>query len=107
MSYRVNRLRRSLVPRPNPRPIRVKLGLSQAEFGQLLGVHVVSVSRWENHSMSIESGHAGRFVVALTAWAGRRHAKEVAAHGAYLRAMLANGDTLLALREMLKEVTRR
>ena len=32
--------------------IREKLGLSQAHFGQLLGVHAMTVSKWERGALS-------------------------------------------------------
>lgn len=37
------------------RAIRRKLGLSQTEFGELIGAHFVTVSRWETGQLPIRS----------------------------------------------------
>ncbi len=41
------------------REIRDRLGLSQAQFGQLLGSHWVTVSKWENGHVPLNPYQAG------------------------------------------------
>lgn len=41
------------------RRIREALGLSQAEIGRVLGVHAVTVSRWETGAAAVPGFQAG------------------------------------------------
>ncbi len=40
------------------RQIRKRLGLTQAEFARLVGVHLVTVSRWEKGALGIRESAA-------------------------------------------------
>jgi molybdopterin-binding protein len=47
------------------KPLRVRLNLSQKELGELLGVHVMTVSKWERGVLD-PSDHQKRILRALT-----------------------------------------
>lgn len=73
--------------RPNPevRRARLRLGLTQVELAQIIGVHYITISRWEcgkNHPNMWQSGLCHRLAGAILPTSGPRVAVRLNTHGA-------------------------
>ena len=82
--------------RLDPKTIRDKLGLSQALFAQVLGVHPVTVSKWERGDASPDSYRA---ILLEAAELSLQYDSNL---GPKLRALLAFGHTAAALCALLR-----
>jgi transcriptional regulator with XRE-family HTH domain len=76
--------------------LRQKLGLSQVQLAQLLGVHPLTVSKWERDVLAPTDHH----VQLLASFAKARRAK--AAIGSEVAALLVTAGVVVALFTLLE-----
>jgi transcriptional regulator with XRE-family HTH domain len=81
---------------PEIKSVREKLGLGQAEFAQLLGVHALTVSRWER-GMLTPTPHQQAFIASFN-----RASTSEENIGSKVGALLVSAGVVVALYALLE-----